>query len=565
MGRRLLRWAWLPVIVLIIPLAIVLRPGGGQAPVGAQDGTETPTSTFTRTPTATPWPCVDGDHPNCMGIDAVPGGDLEKPDASRWVAGSDTFDVDLLIRVAGSPYGGYQASINFDPAVLAWDPVGEEGWTYSGLGGMIHHAIATLKDLLPVDTVMDSTWGASVAADVTTATGVAATVRFHCIADGTSPLHLVTAAESGPFRTCTIDRDGNFISTYLTDASVTCCFSCTRTPTPTPTDTPTPTPTPTDTATPTATPTPTPAPNELAMDADPSDADVDGSALRGIGDTFDVSVNVTRAGLAYNGYQAKAQFNPGILQFQWVDPNGVQYSGLGGMSLDADAVVAADNVFAGSALESGETTATGQAHLLRFQCVGEGTSPLHLMTLGEEPIFGSTTIAPLGDMIPTDLKDAEVTCASVIDADGDGCVNLEEMAGAPPPKPGATGAYDPNNPYDFYDVPVPVRADPAPNGPKDQGVNMQDVVVVLAYVGTSADSGPNSRGLGYNSDKGVDTNGDGVAEIPPDGVPDGRDFDRSPGPLPNPPYDAGPPDDFVNMQDVVVVLAQVGLDCSGPP
>ena len=63
----------------------------------------------------------------------------------------------------------------------------------------------------------------------------------------------------------------------------------------------------------------------------------------------------------------------------------------------------------------------------------------------------------------------------------------------------------------------------------------------------------------------MDTNSDTVAEIPPDGVPDGRDHDRSPSGLPNPPYDAGPPNNAVNMSDVLAVLARVGVDCSGPP
>jgi hypothetical protein len=342
------------------------------------------------------------------------------------------------------------------------------------------------------------------------------------------------------------------------------------TPTPTPTDTATPTPTATDTPTATATATPTPAPNELAVDANPWDPDVDPSLLQGVNAIFDVSANVTKAGLAYNSYQAKVQFNPAVLEFQWVDPKGVQYKGLGGMTLDADAVVGGDNVFGGSALESGETNATGQAHLLRFKCVGEGTSPLHLMTLDEEPIFGSTTIAPLGDTIPTGLKDAEVTCASIVDADGDGCVNLEEKFGASSPKPGSTcagpEACDSDSRwYDFYDVPVPVRVDPAPSGPRNRGINLQDVVAVLAYVGTSDGGAPNPKGVDYDSDKGIDTNGDTVAEIPPDDVPDGRSYDRSPGPLPSPPFDAGPPDGAVNLQDVVVVLKQVGLDCSGPP
>jgi hypothetical protein len=239
------------------------------------------------------------------------------------------------------------------------------------------------------------------------------------------------------------------------------------------------------------------------------------------------------------------------------------------MGLDANAVVGGDSVFGGSALGIGTTTATGQAHLMRLKCVSEGTSPLHLMTLGEEPIYGSTTLAPGGDAIPTDLNDAEVTCASVIDTDGDGCVNLEELVGAAPPKPGASGAFDPSNPYDFYDVPVPVRSDPTANGPKNGGINMADVIAVLFYAGAQPSGvcgdNPNGNGVDYDCDKGVDTDGDTAANIPPDGVPDGRSYDRTPSPPPNPPLDAGPPDGAIDISDVLVALAQVGLDCSGPP
>jgi len=42
-------------------------------------------------------------------------------------------------------------------------------------------------------------------------------------------------------------------------------------------------------------------------------------------------------------------------------------------------------------------------------------------------------------------------------------------------------------------------------------------------------------------------------------------FEWPPGPEPSPPWDAGPPDGAVAMDDVLAVLAQFGLDCSGPP
>jgi hypothetical protein len=91
---------------------------------------------------------------------------------------------------------------------------------------------------------------------------------------------------------------------------------------------------------------------------------------------------------------------------------------------------------------------------------------------------------------------------------------------------------------------------------------LQDLVGVLKYVGTS-DNGPSNGRVDYDSTKDGDWNGDTVVTEEGDQV--GLRYDRSPGPLPNPPWDAGPPDGAINLQDVVVVLAQVGLDCSGPP
>lgn len=137
------------------------------------------------------------------------------------------------------------------------------------------------------------------------------------------------------------------------------------------------------------------------------------------------------------------------------------------------------------------------------------------------------------------------------DSDGDGCANGEELAGAPAPAPGSTGAYDPLAHYDFYDVPVPAYADPIPNGTRNRAVNLQDMVGVLRYVGTY-DNGPSNGRVDYDSDKNGDT------------IKDGVDYDRSASPPPSPPYQAGPPSGAVNLQDVVAVAKQAGLGCSGP-
>ncbi|MDH5201311.1 MAG: hypothetical protein OEW93_10515, partial [Candidatus Bathyarchaeota archaeon] len=129
--------------------------------------------------------------------------------------------------------------------------------------------------------------------------------------------------------------------------------------------------------------------------------------------------------------------------------------------------------------------------------------------------------------------------------------------------------FDPLNYWDFYDVPVPAYPDPTPNGPRNKVMDISDVLAVLLYVFADEGGPPNANGVSYDSDKGVDTDGDTVADIPPDGVPDGRDYDRTPGLDPDPVTGidpAGPPNGVIDIGDVLAVLAQAFVvDCSGPP
>jgi Tol biopolymer transport system component len=168
--------------------------------------------------------------------------------------------------------------------------------------------------------------------------------------------------------------------------------------------------------------------------------------------------------------------------------------------------------------------------------------------------------APNADQTDSDGDGIGDAC-DYSDGDGDGCVDAEEAPGAPAPKPGASGAYSPLAWYDFYDVPVPVYNDPTPNGARDRTINLQDLVGVLKYVGT-CDNCPSNGRVDYNSLKDGDWNADGVLDAA-DRV--GLRYDRSPSPEPNPPWNAGPPDGAVNVQDAVAVLKQVGLSCEGPP
>jgi hypothetical protein len=146
------------------------------------------------------------------------------------------------------------------------------------------------------------------------------------------------------------------------------------------------------------------------------------------------------------------------------------------------------------------------------------------------------------------------------DWDGDGCTDVQEVPpGAGYATPGARGGFDPHNYWDLYDVPVPANSDPAPNGPRNRAVNVQDVVGVLKYVGTFS-NGPSNGKVDYDSLKDGDWNGDTVMN---DYDKVGLRYDRSPSPGLNPPWDAGPPSGAINVSDVVTVLHQVGISCIG--
>jgi hypothetical protein len=133
----------------------------------------------------------------------------------------------------------------------------------------------------------------------------------------------------------------------------------------------------------------------------------------------------------------------------------------------------------------------------------------------------------------------------VSDSDGDGCNDGREYV--------SLAGFSPLAWYDFFDVPVPANPDMTPNGSRNKSVDISDVLAVLTYTGATDNGPPNGNGVDYDSDKNGDT------------VEDGRDYDRTPSMAPNPPWEVGPPDSVVDIQDVLAVLAQSGLDCSDSP
>jgi len=156
----------------------------------------------------------------------------------------------------------------------------------------------------------------------------------------------------------------------------------------------------------------------------------------------------------------------------------------------------------------------------------------------------TSTLTPTATATPTSTRNP--------DTDGDGCTDSQEES----------MGFDPLDPWDFYDAPVPANADPTPNGPRNRKVDMGDVLAVLLYVFTGEGGPPNGSGVAYDSQKDGDWNGDTVVAAS-DRV--GLRYDRSPGSEPNPPWNAGPPNGVIDMGDVLAALAQFGLNCSGAP
>ena len=330
------------------------------------------------------------------------------------------------------------------------------------------------------------------------------------------------------------------------------------------------------------------SPNAVTVDAVSGGGIDSARSVSGSGDPFPLDIVITSAGTSYQSYQYYLQWDPDVLAYD--AQTNLSPSGL---VLCATPTITGQTVWAGCSRQTGTTTFAGPVNTVSLHCVGDGTSPLHLRTLGEDVVLGTTTLAQYGVTIDTSLTDAAVTCLDVppptetptpsntptltvtrtatvtptptrtrtptatstatpvpIDTDGDGCRDGEE------PFLGL----DPSDPWDFYDVPVPATRDPTPNGPKNRAISFGDVGAVLFYIGTSGGGGVNGNGVYYNSLKDGDWNGDTTVD-PDDRA--GLRYDRTPGVPPNPPHEVGPPDGSISFTDVGGVLAQLGMACLG--
>ncbi len=134
------------------------------------------------------------------------------------------------------------------------------------------------------------------------------------------------------------------------------------------------------------------------------------------------------------------------------------------------------------------------------------------------------------------------------DTDADGCNDGHELRASK----AQGGDRDPANPWDFFDVPVPVLTASATTGAKDHAVTLSDVIAVLYYVGAVSGSGPTANGVSYNAD----VNANGIA--------DGQEYDRSSGGDPSKSWRSGPPNGSVTIADAITGLAQIGDSCKAP-
>jgi hypothetical protein len=144
-----------------------------------------------------------------------------------------------------------------------------------------------------------------------------------------------------------------------------------------------------------------------------------------------------------------------------------------------------------------------------------------------------------------------VDASPMHDDDGDGCSDVEENG----TMPALGGDRDPLLPWDFTDVPVPAGPATGADGKpiltaasvRNKAVSLQDVGVVLAYVGRTNTDPPYTQ----------DNNNDGLA--------DGEQLDRTPSIVPGEPWHAGAPNTAISLQDVAVTLAQVSHTCVALP
>lgn len=147
------------------------------------------------------------------------------------------------------------------------------------------------------------------------------------------------------------------------------------------------------------------------------------------------------------------------------------------------------------------------------------------------------------------------------DSDGDGCIDSKELGGDW--KLG--GQRDPNNRWDFFDVPVPaITAASAalpvgdPGRPKfNKAISSSDTLAIVYYIGTKKGGVANANGVSYDTHYGYQL---GLTTDP--NFTDGMFYDRTPTTDFTQPWRSGAPSGAVSVQDALVANVQVGTNCN---
>ncbi len=173
---------------------------------------------------------------------------------------------------------------------------------------------------------------------------------------------------------------------------------------------------------------------------------------------------------------------------------------------------------------------------------GERYSPMNLLDAGYEPhevAFYSP--CPGGD------SEAEASCLGSIradedfDSDGDGCSDLQELG----LDATAGGQRDPNNFWDFFDVPDAANV-------RDGNVSLSiDIFSILYKMGATDEGGTAA----------INRNTDPMSPPPVDLTAYHPAFDRSPGPPGAAPWSLGPPDGRIDFVELFAVVWQYGHTC----
>lgn len=218
------------VLVWLSMVALVIAACGGDdetAPAGGQAaGAGTPQATSPAgspvatgeamaagspvpgegTPEATP--TIPAVYPGAMSLDAVVGGAV---DGQVTVTGTAPFEFDLVVAEAAQEYQLYQFKLQWDTSILAYDSQKDLSPEQMSLC-----AVPTQQE----DGTLYS--GCGRVRDLTAFVGPVNRFTFHCVSQGTSTIHLMTAQEEPAFGTMLLGYAGVAIATAVNDMVVEC-------------------------------------------------------------------------------------------------------------------------------------------------------------------------------------------------------------------------------------------------------------------------------------------------------------------------------------------------------